>query len=201
MGSLKFFCKTHQVSDCGGIDYGYLRHPMVALKVFCKDLWDKHDSSVERSSLPGRSILKKKVGKSSQIVDYLHFNGALLGTASAAENCSFPEISSEDNCIRLGGGGCIDIVLTKNRDCLSFFTNCALLLGPVPNLRKALHRHYHRYNDDDIHQTTEALSIISSIIRPGSSPSSSTFLTCTWSMICNTWSTSSHFQGFIQRHP
>ena len=103
MGSLKFFCKTHQVSDCGGIDYGYLRHPMVALKVFCKDLWDKHDSSVERSSLPGRSILKKKVGKSSQIVDYLHFNGALLGTASAAENCSFPEISSEDNCIRLWG--------------------------------------------------------------------------------------------------
>ena len=74
-------------------------------------------------------------------------------------------------------------MLTKNRDCLSFFTNCALLLGPVPNLRKALHRHYHRYDDNDIHQTTEALSIISSIIRPGSSPPSSTFLTCTWSLI------------------
>ena len=51
--------------------------------------------------MPGRSILKKKVGISSKIVDYLHFNGALLGTASAAENCSFPEISNEDNYIRL----------------------------------------------------------------------------------------------------
>ena len=134
--------------------------------------------------MPKRSILKKKVGKCSQIVDYLHFNGALLGTASAAENCSFPEISNEYNCIRLGGTCSNDVLLTKNRDCLSFFTNCALLLGPVPNLRKALHRHYHRYNDDDIHQTTEALSIISSIIRPGSSPPSSTFLTCTLSLIC-----------------
>ena len=131
MGSLKFFCKTHQVSDCGGIDYDYLRHPMVALKVFCKDLWDKHDSSVERGSLPGRSILKKKVGKSSQIVDYLHFNGALLGTASAAENCSFPEFYT--NTLDSGGGS-NDVVLTKNRDCLSFFTNCALLLGPIPHL-------------------------------------------------------------------
>ena len=82
------------------------------------------------------------------------------------------------------GGGCNGIVLTKNRDCLSFFTNCALLLGPVPNLMKALHHHGHRYNDDDVHQTTEALSIISSIIRPGSSPSSSTFLTCNRSLIC-----------------
>ena len=85
--------------------------------------------------MPGRSILKKKVGISSKIVDYLHFNGALLGTASAAENCSFPEIST--NTLDPGGGS-NDVVLTKNRDCLSFFTNCALLLGPVPNLRKAL---------------------------------------------------------------
>ena len=112
------------------------------------------------------------------------------------------------------GGGCNGIVLTKNRDCLSFFTNCALLLGPVPNLRKALHRHYHHYIDNDIHQTTEALSIISSIIRPGSSPSSSTFLTCNWSRICrylvDNFSSSektgfttsyTHLHGFIQRHP
>ena len=61
MVGLKFFCKTHQVSDCGGIDYGYLSDPKDAIKMFFKGNKSKTCGTNMTAVLSGVPCLVRKL--------------------------------------------------------------------------------------------------------------------------------------------